>query len=1704
MAGDVYVAFTTKLDNAGKLPIIFAAACNTAQFHYSGKYLAENGSLFDPAADCPPCCGWTENRCWPKNPAAKEAPQPAALQRTSSSNYDYDSLAERFLVKSDIGAVAYMGAYTGTQPGGHFLDKHFFEAHIFNSPPILGELWNAALDEYIDQDFHINIWWASTWQPQAYYHHAQKFMLFGDPSLRIGGIPPVQKRDSVGVWNMSHDGWTGVLTLWGEDGDPIEGLPNLAGNYTSASDGKTHAVEGYMRTWDYFRPQGWGPDHKIEFFIDFADTYSSGDDQRFEGYIFTQTKDGMAGRTYWHGTPFGFYALKDQDVHFEIAPPGSIQKSDFLGTYDMNVNGIRGTLELWAGTDDYAGSSPNILGNYTLNGTSYSVWGYVRTTSQPMPTAWGPNHMIEFYIDFSGGAPVGIVQRFEGYLFTQTGGAIAGVTSFSLGSTYGFYATRQSSHTVRLQAGPNGQVLSPGTGTFTFDAGQVVPISAASESGWQFALWTGDVQSIENVEAQDTTITVLGNYSITATFRRAGEASAPPAILRGPSVKVSDTWAFITWSTNKACSGKVLYDVLAGTYGFAKAHAGTSKAHTVNLTSLNPSTIYHFVAESMDSDENAAQSRDMMFETLPTPDQEDPSVFLYEFEVVQNGTTTVLADATDNIGVEKVEFLLNGLLVFTDYSAPYEWPFETTKYMDGEYTITAQAHDGYGRVSTDSGQVQTRNVKEPGAPGVHIGGYSIWEDRASFWVSLVDDNGLSTAHFFVNGTAEGFEGYPGNPKYASTEFEWSLEGVLRDRKYRIAVIVYDVDGKSDMDTVDIEVPKLVPKPEPKLIVTSRKLTRNQNTFTIEITVQNVGDDNATSVVLEEYLRLIQPISRNTSFADFVGEYNPSARWWYCTMIANVDVPVGEKRIFTYNAVPVLLQSGSVSPVIGDLKLWYSSQDGKEYSSTHKTPVKASTSGESLSLAYDNALKAANYLVVTNPSRMVYIHPKRDLQTLLSTMAALAYAKRGAIGYLDSNTASSFDKLIHANGAWAQKLSTSFSKVGQGYLLIVGETEIVPSWHEYGFDVDWNNAPTTKDVPLTDHPYSDTTGDGSPDLIVGRVIGNTLEDLTATINRSLAIHLGGGSAVYDRSDSLLVSGTGYKQSAFVSDVTEWAKILKGKGMKADELHLKWYSTHDSKASAFNSSIVGKDVIVYSGHGHHNEWDDIQCGLTGNPSLTMMPNDFPLDFGNTVPVAVGFACLTGNYEAGDDYNIAEGFLNSGTAIYIGSTQTSSIQQDSAAGKYFLKNWDKSESVGKAFLEMERNRWPGDKYARLFVWEYNLYGDPKFGAIPSISEGAESGPLPLAPQIEIEVPDYTVTKVDGLDLVEIPGGDHWMEEGQPLIPYYVVTISCPESEVVQGVSLTGISDPSTTTGLSLPVTVNDNRSGGAALGSSLLNGGWYPREEFSWRLLENPDGSSDLVLQLFPFHYEAATGRSRFYSKYEFSLEYLTSELSISELGTSKAVYDPGEKVEIEIVIHNSGAARDVVLAVQVRDFGTGELLEGLLLRNLQDLSGTASFGPSWDGGTKAGHYFVEATAVDLDGRVLGRRTVDFQIGRRSCELEGYQVQVEGEKLKEISVTVMNTGSVEISGLGVLRAMDAGGEILWESARSFAGLLPRQFLVLRDTPTMELSGVSLVSMQVFYEGRSTDPLFWSPIPEGVPLTCLSLLSILAWVFRRGVPVP
>ena len=82
-------------------------------------------------------------------------------------------------------------------------------------------------------------------------------------------------------------------------------------------------------------------------------------------------------------------------------------------------------------------------------------------------------------------------------------------------------------YNLTISSTEGGSVTTPGEGTFTYWDMDVVELVAEADEGYQFVEWTGDVRTIGDVNAANTTITMSDDYSITANFVTTAE-SAPP------------------------------------------------------------------------------------------------------------------------------------------------------------------------------------------------------------------------------------------------------------------------------------------------------------------------------------------------------------------------------------------------------------------------------------------------------------------------------------------------------------------------------------------------------------------------------------------------------------------------------------------------------------------------------------------------------------------------------------------------------------------------------------------------------------------------------------------------------------------------------------------------------------------------------------------------------------------------------------------------------------------------------------------------------------------------------------------------------------------------------------------------------------------------------------------------------------------------
>ena len=102
---------------------------------------------------------------------------------------------------------------------------------------------------------------------------------------------------------------------------------------------------------------------------------------------------------------------------------------------------------------------------------------------------------------------------------STVGDADSAATTIVMNDAYSLTANfvrEQYDLTTTSTAG--GSIIMPGEGTFTYHEGTVVNLAAEAEESNKFVDWTGDVSTISDLNAVQTTITMDGSYSITANF----------------------------------------------------------------------------------------------------------------------------------------------------------------------------------------------------------------------------------------------------------------------------------------------------------------------------------------------------------------------------------------------------------------------------------------------------------------------------------------------------------------------------------------------------------------------------------------------------------------------------------------------------------------------------------------------------------------------------------------------------------------------------------------------------------------------------------------------------------------------------------------------------------------------------------------------------------------------------------------------------------------------------------------------------------------------------------------------------------------------------------------------------------------------------------------------------------------------------------
>jgi len=164
-----------------------------------------------------------------------------------------------------------------------------------------------------------------------------------------------------------------------------------------------------------------------------------------------------------------------------------------------------------------------------------------------------------------------------------------------------------------------------------------------------------------------------------------------------------------------------------------------------------------------------------------------------------SGTANFSADATDDGGIKKVSFYINGVLLVDDTAAPYFFRLNTLNYPNGIYTLKAIASDGLlvtEQSRTISIDNQTNDTEKPVLTilSPDSNPYTITMSKLTLHVQASDNDQVAKLELYYNDSLEG----TWNTNDLSLKITLSSPGTY-DLKFK----VYDRAGNTTEKTLSV-------------------------------------------------------------------------------------------------------------------------------------------------------------------------------------------------------------------------------------------------------------------------------------------------------------------------------------------------------------------------------------------------------------------------------------------------------------------------------------------------------------------------------------------------------------------------------------------------------------------------------------------------------------------------------------------------------------------------------------------------------------------------------------------------------------------------------------------------------------------------------------------------------------------------------------
>jgi hypothetical protein len=170
-----------------------------------------------------------------------------------------------------------------------------------------------------------------------------------------------------------------------------------------------------------------------------------------------------------------------------------------------------------------------------------------------------------------------------------------------LGNTIACTGPSTTTYTLTITSTAGGNVTTPGEGTFTYNATQVVNLTATPDNGYRFVNWTATAGTFGNAIAASTTFTmpaqdatVTAHFALGVLIANVPDANQPP----------THTLASTNLSDQNFCAPMAMANVLEYWDDVA------NHANAQNVTAgLIPETVAEYLAWFMDTNNNGSPAR---------------------------------------------------------------------------------------------------------------------------------------------------------------------------------------------------------------------------------------------------------------------------------------------------------------------------------------------------------------------------------------------------------------------------------------------------------------------------------------------------------------------------------------------------------------------------------------------------------------------------------------------------------------------------------------------------------------------------------------------------------------------------------------------------------------------------------------------------------------------------------------------------------------------------------------------------------------------------------------------------------------------------------------------------------------------------------------------------------------------------------------